>query len=144
MLQPTNANIYYHHVMQLLWLAKRSRPDLLPPLSYLTTCVQSPNIHGWKKLACTCKYLNSNRHITLILEGGSLNSIKWYIYVAFAVHHNMRSHTGMMMTMGKGYIYGASGRQSINTKSSTEAELVGISDALPQNIWSRNFLRSQG
>ena len=50
----------------------------------------------------------------------------------------------MMMTMGKGYIYGASGRQSINTKSSTEAELVGISDALPQVIWYRNFLRSQG
>ena len=56
----------------------------------------------------------------------------------------MRSHTGMMMTMGKGCIYVASGKKKINTKSSTEAELVGISDALPQVIWYRNFLMSQG
>ena len=46
--------------------------------------------------------------------------------------------------MGKGCIYGASGIQKINTKSSTEAELVGVSDALPQVVWSRNFLRDQG
>ena len=30
------------------------------------------------------------------------------------------------------------------TKSSTEAELVGISDAIGQIIWTRNFLLSQG
>ena len=33
MLHITDAKIYYHHVMQLLWLAKRSCPDLLPALS---------------------------------------------------------------------------------------------------------------
>jgi hypothetical protein len=30
------------------------------------------------------------------------------------------------------------------TKSSTEAELVGVSDVLPQVIWTRNFLIAQG
>ena len=144
MLQLADAKIYYHHLMQLIWLAKRSRPDLLLALSYLNTRVQSRNIHNWKKLARTCKYLHSTCHIPLILKGGSLNSIKWYIDVVFSVHHNMRSHTGIMMMMGKGCIYGASGRQNINTKSSTEAELMGISDALPQVIWSWNFLRAQG
>ena len=50
----------------------------------------------------------------------------------------------MIIIMGKGCIYGASLRQKINTKSYTEAELVGISDTLPQVIWYRNFLRDQG
>ena len=117
---------------------------MLPLISYLTTGVQLPNIHDWNKFARTCKYLHSTRHMPLILEGCSLNSIKWYIYVSFAVHHNIRSHTGMTMKMCKGCIYGASGIQKINTKSSTEAELVGVSDALPQVIWPRNFLRAQG
>ena len=35
-------------------------------------------------------------------------------------------------------------RQKLMTKSSTEAELVGVSDVLPQLIWTRNFLRAQG
>ena len=47
MLQHTDSKIYYHRAIQLLWLAKRIYPDLLPPLSYLTTSVQSPNIHDW-------------------------------------------------------------------------------------------------
>ena len=50
----------------------------------------------------------------------------------------------MMMTMGKEYIYVSYGKKKINTKSSNEAELVGSRDALPQIIWYRNFLRSQG
>ena len=56
----------------------------------------------------------------------------------------MRSHTGMMIMKGKGYIYGSSGRQKINTKRSTEAELVGVSDALPQVVWSQKFLVDKG
>ena len=31
-LQPTYSNIYYHRVMQILWLANRSHTDLLPAL----------------------------------------------------------------------------------------------------------------
>ena len=53
MLQPTDSKIYYHHMMLLLWLSNIRRPDLLPPLSYITTRVQSPNTHDWDKLACT-------------------------------------------------------------------------------------------
>ena len=56
----------------------------------------------------------------------------------------MRSHTGMMMMMVKGCIYGEPGIQKINAKSSTEAELVRVGDTLPQVIWYRNFLRYQG
>ena len=47
------------------------------------------------------------------------------------------------MNMGKGCIYEASVIQKFNTKSSTEAELVSVSDALPRVIWYQNFLRDQ-
>ncbi len=35
-------------------------------------------------------------------------------------------------------------KQKLNTKSSTEAELVGASDYLPSTIWAKNFLSAQG
>jgi hypothetical protein len=63
---------------------------------------------------------------------------------AFATHHDMRSHTGGYITMGKGALYASSKRQKLNTKSSTEAELVGAGDFLPQTIWTVNFIEAQG
>jgi hypothetical protein len=52
--------------------------------------------------------------------------------------------TGGAMTLGKGVIYGTSTRQKLNTKSSTEAELVGVNDVMPQILWTRYFLEAQG
>jgi hypothetical protein len=35
-------------------------------------------------------------------------------------------------------------RQRLNTRSSTEGELVDVSDVLPQVLWTRYFLTEQG
>jgi len=56
----------------------------------------------------------------------------------------MRSHTGIVMTLGKGVRYSTSCKQKINTKSSTEAELVAIDDTMGQILWMRHFLAAQG
>ena len=46
--------------------------------------------------------------------------------------------------MGRGATYGTSTRQKINTTSSTEAEVVGLHEVLPQILWTRYFLEAQG
>ena len=48
------------------------------------------------------------------------------------------------MTMGKGAIHTMSQKQKLNAKSSTEAELVGADDVLPQLLWTKQFLQEQG
>ena len=48
------------------------------------------------------------------------------------------------MSFGTGMIHPKSSRQMLNTKSSTEAELVGVSEYLPYYIWLMNFLKVQG
>ena len=35
-------------------------------------------------------------------------------------------------------------KQKLNTRSSTEAEVVGVSDFMPNMIWGRMFLEQQG
>ena len=37
-----------------------------------------------------------------------------------------------------------SSKQKLNTKSSTEADLVGVHDVLTQVIWTRYFIKEQG
>lgn len=56
----------------------------------------------------------------------------------------MKSHTGAMLLLGKGATYETSMRQKLNTKSSTQAKLVGIKDVMPQVLWTCYSLEAQG
>ncbi len=46
--------------------------------------------------------------------------------------------------MGKGAVYAGSIKQKLNTKSSTETEIVAVNDMMSQVLWSRYFLEAQG
>jgi hypothetical protein len=70
--------------------------------------------------------------------------MRWWIDASFAVHRDMKSHSGLTMLMGKGSIISSSTRQKMDTKSSTEAELVGVDDGMGLITWTRNFMKEQG
>ena len=136
----------YFHTMtaKLLFLAKRARPDLLQAVAFLTTRVTGPDVDDYKKLSRVIKYLRSDPHLALTLEADNTHVVKWWIDASFAVHPDMKSHSGGTMSMGKGSVYSGSTRQKLNTKSSTEAELVGVDDFMPMIVWTRYFLEAQG
>jgi hypothetical protein len=79
----------------------------------------------------------------LKLEADDTNTLTWYIDAAFAVHKDMKSHTGAMFTMGKGAIIGSSTKQKVNSRSSTEFELIGVDDKIAKVLWTKRFLEWQ-
>ena len=138
------AQEFHHNVAKLLFLCKRARPDIQTAVAFLTTRVKSPDEDDYKKLGRVMRYLRATARLPLTLEADNLHLVKWWVDGAFAVHADMRSHTGGAMSLGKGVIYGALTRQKLNTKSSTEAELIGVNDLMPQILWTRYFLEAQG
>ena len=48
------------------------------------------------------------------------------------------------MTMGEGAIQCASSKQKLNTRSTCEAELVGVDDMAHRVLWSKLFMEAQG
>ena len=46
--------------------------------------------------------------------------------------------------MGRGFIFPTSKKQQLNTRSSTEAELVGADDLMTPILWTGLFLNAQG
>ena len=137
--------MYHHNTARLLFLCKRARPDTQTAVAFLSTRVKSPDNDDYKKLGRTLKHLRGTLYMPLVLEADDISIIKWYaVDASFAVHPDMKSHTGGAMTLGKGVIYGTSTRQKLNTKSSTEAELVGVNDLMPQVLWTCYFLEAQG
>ena len=138
------SELYQHLVAKLLYLCKRVRPDIMTAVAFLTTRVSSPDQDDYNKLSRCIKYLRGTKDLHLTLEADEQMTLKWWVDASFAIHRDMRSHTGATVTLGKGSLYSMSTKQKINTKSSTEAELVGVDDALPMVLWARHFLEAQG
>ena len=51
---------------------------------------------------------------------------------------------GGLISFGLGIVHGNASEQKLNVKSSTEAEVVGLSDYLPYTLWFGNFMEEQG
>ena len=127
-----------------LFLCKRARPDIQGTIAYLCTRVQSPNEGDWMKLLRLMKCLNRTQSKILRIKADNINIVKWYVDASFAVHDDYKGQTGAMMTMGEGSIQNISRKQKINTRSSTESELVAVDDVVTMVLWTQLFLEAQG
>jgi hypothetical protein len=70
--------------------------------------------------------------------------MKSFVDTAFAVHADTKSHTGRGISWGIGTLLSMCQKQKLNSKSSTEAKVIGVSDFLPNIIWAWMFLEQGG
>jgi hypothetical protein len=136
--------ILHSTTAKLLYIPKNVRPDVLLPVSFLTSRITKATKQDWSKLKRVLQYLQSAVNLTLTLSMDDLCVVKTWVDTSFAVHGDMKSHTGGIISLGRGAVYASSKNQKLNTKSSTETELVGAGDFLPQTLWTANFLQAQG
>ena len=142
-LDDARQGIFHTFVMKAMFLCKRGRPDVNPGIGFLSSRVKKPLEQDWNKLLKVLGFLKGTREDVLTLEADDTQKLTWYIDAAFAVHNDMRSHTGAVFTMGKGAITSDSTKQKTNTRSSTEAELHGIDDKISKVLWTKRFIEAQ-
>ena len=111
-------------------MQKRVRPDIGPTIAFLTKRVKAPDLDDWRKLDHLEEYIKSDCDRPLILSADENGDLTWYVDAVFAVHSDMRSHTGGGLTMGKGFIISVTTGQMLNTRSLTVAELVAVDDCM--------------
>jgi hypothetical protein len=117
------------HILRakLLYVLLRARVDILFPIIFLCTRA--------------AKSAKQNKNI---LGANNLGKMRSWVDAAFAVHPDMKSHTGGVMSFGTGGLACKSGKQKLVTISSTEAETVGASAYLPDTLLVKMFLKAQG
>jgi hypothetical protein len=144
---PEQVRVWFHkHVAMILYLAKRARPELLTAVSYLATRVTKCDSDDIDKLIRLVRYIRGTRDMGIVFRPGA-SGIRVHLFVdaSYGVHVDGRSHTGSCVVIGDlGAVHCRSAKQTIVTKSSTEAELVGLSDSANLGLFLRNFLRLQG
>ena len=77
------------------------------------------------------KYIAKTRERGVILRPGKLGvCVRVYVDAAYGVHSDGKSHTGSCVVIG-------------DVESSTEEELVALSDSANQGLYIRNFLKGR-
>ena len=144
LLEDADKEFFHSATAKLLYLGKRVRPDILTSISFLVKRVQKPTKQDMDKLHRVIKYIRATRDLGIILEADKNLAVYAYVDASYGVHSDMKSHTGAVIGIGKGPVYSKSSTQKMNTKSSCEAELIGLSDTTEHILWVRNFLVGQG
>ena len=135
---------FHSIVAKLLYVSKRARIDIELPIAFLCTRVSCSTEQDQGKLARVLEYLSGSLDDWLILGADDIACMSNWVDSSYAVHEDMKSHTGGATSFGRGAVMSKSAKQKLNTKSSTEAEFVGGSDYIPRPIWAKKFLECQG
>ena len=138
------ADKFHSIIGRLLWVLKRGRPEIETAMSFLCTRIKEPTQQDWAKLRRLILFLHKTIDDERIIGADNLSSLLTSVDAAYTEHGDMRSHTGGTMSMGTGILHGKSQRQKLNTKSSIEAKVVGVSKYSPYNIHFSMFMVGQG
>jgi hypothetical protein len=87
--------------MKGIFLCMQARQDVLPGIVFFTVRVNEPKQNNCKKLVRIVNCLQARKEDTAKISPNNTQTIKWYVHSFSAVHNDMRSHTGAIMTFSK-------------------------------------------
>jgi len=90
------------------------------------------------------QYVSGTLKIARIISIEDFDDMHIFIDAAHGTHRDMRGQTGGCVRFGLGVVNCRSNKQNLNSKSSTETELIGNSDYLPYPIWLVYFMGHRG
>ena len=144
LLSTKDADIFHRDVATLLFLSTHARQDITLVVGELCKRVKTPTTEDDKKLDRLICYLRGTRDVPLRLGCTLPPKVTVSIDAAFANRDLMKSTSGMCVTLGVGFFISSSKVQKLNSKSSTEAEIIAVSDGMNIPLWLADFLQHQG
>jgi hypothetical protein len=101
-LSDTEQSEFHSCVMKLMFLAQRARPDILTPVVFLSSRCNKCTAEDQTKLDRVLMYLNSAPDLKMTLCAAGELRVYAYVDASFAVHQDMKSHTGAIISLGQG------------------------------------------
>ena len=144
LLEETRRKRFHSKVAQLLYLGKRIRMDILTAVAFLTTRVTKATEEDDGKLLRVLKYLRGTPDIGLVLDGREGIALEVFADASHAVHDDAKGHSGAITRIGNASVHASSTKQKVMSRSSFEAELNSLHEAIPQVMGTRRFMVAQG
>jgi hypothetical protein len=142
---PCDKDAYLREVYRAMYLATRTRPDILYATVMLATKTSAPTMRDWHRLVHLMCYLNGTREMGLTYRAGDARA---YVYIdaAYIVHADTKSHSGavVMPVDGSAATVFKSSKQKTVATSTCASEANALNDFVPMAIWYRRLLQALG
>jgi hypothetical protein len=137
-------NSFRSRLMMVAYMVK-TRPDIKLAIAYLTTRMHCPTFEDHLKLVKVVRYLIATKDLEMMIWPSNM-VLHCSADASFGIHADRKSHSGMVLTLGAGSspIHVSSRKQKLVSTSSTEAELIALSEATKEVVWTRNILNDLG
>jgi len=121
------------------------RVDILKECTFLATQANNPGPKAQHALHQLWAYLKENPANTINL-GSDVSDLYLYVDAGYCEHADSRSHTGIFVTIGPngGPVIVKSFKQGLVTQSSTEAELLALTEGVKRCLSLSKLLMELG
>jgi len=123
--------LFHHIVAQLMYLCRQTHQDIQTAAVFLCTSVKCLDEDNYKKLTRIIQYLRDMQDFTLTIEAD--DNPQWWVNSSYAVHPDMKSHKGVLMSIGKGCTYMASSKQKLLRGIAYNSSTEDIDDVSKEN-----------
>jgi len=143
-LSTAQAKAYHSAAAKLLYVAKRTRPDILTAVNVCCGHVLKPREQDWARLDRVMRYLHGTVGRGVRFDKARPLQLVCYSDAAFGCHEEYKSRTGVVIVCNGGVVATKSGKQTLTTKSTPESELVALSDGATMALGCRQFFECLG
>ena len=143
-LNTEKSEILHHIVAQLLFVYKRASLDIELTIAFLCTRVTKSTQENWLKLKILLCYLKRPLNMQWSIEVDGLSIIQSWLDESYAIQADTKGNTGEVTSFWLRVTHAKISKQKMNTKSSTESDIVGASDYLDHIVWLDGFMKNQG
>jgi hypothetical protein len=135
---PCDINEFRSLLMKVMFLALRTRPDVLVHTVVLSSRQAVATEADMAKLVRLVEYLHSTKTDGIIFKSSGKIEINAYVDAAFDVHADHKSHTGYVIFpdfAGSAGVLCRSMKQKTISQSSTEAEIIALHEGVRHLMW---------
>ena len=139
--------MFNYIVAQKLFTRIQCNKDAQTSIAFLTTIVINPDKGDWKELRRLLGYLKIMIELPLILRSDGANVQNWWFVLIvcsswrYAGEHKRNYYNGeRWLRIDNQYIEEAKAKHN----DIEGGEIIGAYNAMPQILWTRYFLESQG
>jgi hypothetical protein len=142
--QAVDQKVYLSRVMKLMYLATKSRPDILCSVSFLASRSAAPTEHDMSGVDRVYSYLRGAKDFRLKISCGDM-VLSASVDASFNIHReNSAGHTGMLFMISGSPIFFRSVKQKCQATSATHAEILAMFEAVTFIAWFRGLLADLG
>lgn len=138
---------YSQAVGSLMYLMVSTRPDLTYATSLVSRYMALPGKRHWEAVKWVLRYLKGAKEASLHYRRNdqALNEVFGYVDSDFAGDlDKRRSLSGYFFLLGKNLLSWKATLQSVVALSTTEAELIALTEAVKEGIWLKGLLQDFG